>query len=544
MEQLVTMIQNAVTILEVKQLHEELVSRENEVVLVLRSASSEVCGIEAFETIVAYVSAEKQTLGFVHVARAQAWLFREWVSTHPEDDGRSLRRPFMAFLRRLEQWAPRFATEQLRLGPSVVLQLCKYVTELASGVVAASSLYGAASLAAEVVSAMAQRAEPDSTVLTPVHADALQCFLLAKRYSAAVAFAESRPILSVAGFDPLRALLGDRRPRTSATLEMPSPRTASAAQQRASAAVNAHKNAFADRRAYLAQSGLESSHLLRALYYTGLAQAALGNWPAAVDAFRACVCVPAAAASAIALAAAQKGLLCAVLANDDHAALELPKYCSALPARIIRGNRSYQRYRDFAKAVLQGGAAGLAPPAGPEDDDDDDNDKTKDTTSLSPAAAALRDNADLFHRDGNGPLAAQCLAHLRERKARQLKKIYASLTLDDVAKRLDVDSTSELRKYLEHLGKKDTSFTIDAPANALVYDQRPQADDDEAKYTIKLQAQMKHVQALAQATTLVSHHLQTSPNYIHKTNAQQQEPLQASLPRGGGNRPLGGAMVE
>ena len=48
MEQLVTIIQNAVSILEVKQLQEEVVSPENKVVLVLRSASSEVCRIEAF----------------------------------------------------------------------------------------------------------------------------------------------------------------------------------------------------------------------------------------------------------------------------------------------------------------------------------------------------------------------------------------------------------------------------------------------------------------------------------------------------------------
>ena len=577
MDQLIVTILACSSDRDVQLLHDQLSSREDELRLILRSGSSELpkIGLEALDSVVAHLNLEQQSLGCAHIVRAQAWLLYDWRVTHRRDHhGKppcksevdvAYAQLLLMFLRRLERWVPCWGTRQLRFGPTIVVQLCKTVTELVCEEAATSMSFATAGVAAEVIVMAAMRMEPDMRVLTPMHADALQCFLVAKRYSAAAAFARDRCVSSVAGVAPLRVFrevwLGQQTkghasqmtfvpvttavtfavseeshlhgevisPLMVAPSQRPMPPLQQPSNHRSLSLLAEHKAAYREQHAYMSQSGLECSHLLRSLYYAGVAYIALGYWTEAVDAFKACLCTPAVTASAITIAAVKKMVLCAVLSNDEPSALELPKYCPAVVSRFLRGHKNFQRYRDLTKAVLR--ATVVDTPL-----QDGINFSATGASYNTPAAlAALLDGSDMFRCDGNYALAERAVNHVFECKALQLQRVYASLTLDDIACCLGVANVGRVRALLEHfalkhIGDRDVNFTINAATKSLSFavkglecgvgpceNNNRAAGIHERLSTRRLEDEMSNIRSLAQGCILISHHLQTSPTYLHKS---------------------------
>ncbi|CAM9543308.1 unnamed protein product [Phaeothamnion confervicola] len=148
------------------------------------------------------------------------------------------------------------------------------------------------------------RLSPTKSCLSPPHADALHCCLLAKRYDLAVRFLDGRPMTEV---DPRR-------------------------------------------------TGLTPPNLLRYLYYAGVAYVGLKRWQSAIDMFRTCLSMPANATSALAVEAYKKMVLASLISTG--VAPTLPKYTPNSAARQLRINATpystiADRFKDGTKSVLQ-----------------------------------------------------------------------------------------------------------------------------------------------------------------------------------------------
>ena len=148
--------------------------------------------------------------------------------------------------------------------------------------------------------------------------------------------------------------------------------------------------------------------------------------------FEACVTMPAVAVSHIMLEAYKKYLLIWLIIHGDRSqdALTFPKYTSPVVSKYIRPLSA--AYQDVVKAFY-----------------------SSQNTELN---SVLEKHQVVFAEDGNTGLVAQVVVAKQKTSIKRLTKTFLTLSLEDVAARVGIDSPAEAERQLVSMIEEGSIF--------------------------------------------------------------------------------------
>lgn len=162
----------------------------------------------------------------------------------------------------------------------------------------------------------------------------------------------------------------------------------------------------------------DSKFFLLYYYYGGMIYTALKNYDRALYFFEVCVTTPAMAVSHIMLEAYKKYILVSLILHGKI--LNLPRYTSQVVNRYIKPLSL--PYQELATAYL--------------------------TNNCEEVLTVIRKYQELFAREHNTGLVKQVLSYLYKKNIQRLTKTFLTLSLSDVASRVQLAGPSEAEKYI------------------------------------------------------------------------------------------------
>lgn len=162
----------------------------------------------------------------------------------------------------------------------------------------------------------------------------------------------------------------------------------------------------------------DSKYFLLYYYYGGMIYTALKNYDRALYFFEVCITTPAMAVSHIMLEAYKKYILVSLILHGKT--LNLPRFTSQVVHRFIKPLS--QSYHDLANAYL--------------------------TNSCEEVQSIINKYQELFVRDHNMGLVKQVLTFLYKKNIQRLTKTFLTLSLSDVASRVQLSGPADAEKYI------------------------------------------------------------------------------------------------
>ncbi|XP_042226435.1 COP9 signalosome complex subunit 3-like isoform X1 [Homarus americanus] len=159
-------------------------------------------------------------------------------------------------------------------------------------------------------------------------------------------------------------------------------------------------------------------HFLLYYYYGGMIYTAIKNYDRAQYFFRVCISTPALAVSHIMLEAFKKYILVSLILEGKIG--RIPKYASLVVTRFIKPLS--QVYWDLGTAFG--------------------------TNCPDKVCSVINKNQETFGRDQNMGLVKQCLSALYKKNIQRLTRTFLTLSLADVANRVQLSTPQEAQKYI------------------------------------------------------------------------------------------------
>lgn len=169
--------------------------------------------------------------------------------------------------------------------------------------------------------------------------------------------------------------------------------------------------------------GTSATDVLLYFYYGGCLMCGAGAWALAVDLFRTCLVLPGGSVSAIQVEAYKKLCIAEAMACGEDASLQLPAATNAAVAKVL-SVPAVAHYKSLALEV-----AACAAPA-----------RIADLIARHGAAYTAEGNAELV----------QALVVFGDRlRLRKLTRVYASLPLEEAARKAGLSSAAEAARMLK-----------------------------------------------------------------------------------------------
>lgn len=162
----------------------------------------------------------------------------------------------------------------------------------------------------------------------------------------------------------------------------------------------------------------DSKYFLLYYYYGGMIYTALKNYDRALYFFEVCVTTPAMAVSYIMLEAYKKYILVSLILHGK--VLNLPRYTSQVVNRYMKPLG--QQYQELATAYQM--------------------------NSCEEVQNIITKYQQLFTRDHNMGLVKQVLSYLYKKNIQRLTKTFLTLSLSDVASRVQLSGPADAEKYI------------------------------------------------------------------------------------------------
>lgn len=162
----------------------------------------------------------------------------------------------------------------------------------------------------------------------------------------------------------------------------------------------------------------DSKYFLLYYYYGGIIYTALKSYDRALYFFEVCVTTPAMAVSYIMLEAYKKYILVSLIMHGK--VLTLPRYTSQVVSRYVKPLS--QQYQELATAYLM--------------------------NSCEEVQKIITKYQQLFIRDYNMGLVKQVLSYLYKKNIQRLTKTFLTLSLSDVASRVQLAGPADAEKYI------------------------------------------------------------------------------------------------
>ncbi|XP_017875016.1 COP9 signalosome complex subunit 3-like [Ceratina calcarata] len=244
----------------------------------------------------------------------------------------------------------------------------------------------------------------------------------------------------------------------------------------------------------------DSKYFLLYYYYGGMIYTALKNYDRALYFFEVCVTTPAMAVSYIMLEAYKKYILVSLILHGK--VLNLPRYTSQVVNRYIKPLG--QQYQELANAYQM--------------------------NSCEEVQNIITKYQQLFTRDHNMGLVKQVLSYLYKKNIQRLTKTFLTLSLSDVASRVQLSGPADAEKYILNMIEDGEIFaTINQKDGMVVF------HDDPEKYNspemlAKLEKEMAACMELDKRVLEMEEEVVLTPQYVRKACGQNDQDDQTAGP--------------
>jgi len=236
------------------------------------------------------------------------------------------------------------------------------------------------------------------------------------------------------------------------------------------------------------EATVNTKNLLLFFYYGGMITASVKNFSRALYLLEACVTVPATAVSHIMLEAYKKYLLIWLIVHGDMSqeALVFPKYTSPVVNKYIRTLSA--PYWEVVRAFY--------------------------SSNLSELKNVIEKHTTLFSDDSNSGLVAQVVIARQKTSIKRLTKTFLTLSLEDVASRVGLESPQAAEKQLVAMIEEGSIFARISQQDGMVrFDTNPESYNS-VKMLRNLESKVENLISLDNHISSMEEEIMVNPKYI------------------------------
>ncbi|XP_055533819.1 COP9 signalosome complex subunit 3 [Wyeomyia smithii] len=239
----------------------------------------------------------------------------------------------------------------------------------------------------------------------------------------------------------------------------------------------------------------DTKYFLLYYYYGGMLYAAVKNYERALYFFEVAVSTPALAMSHIMLESYKKYILISLILHGKVVAI--PKYSSQVISRFMKPLS--HAYHDLSSAY---------------------NSSNSDEVRL-----IVNKYRDSFIRDTNMGLVKQVVSSLYKKNIQRLTKTFLTLSLADVASRVQLSGPAEAEKYILNMIKSGEIFaSINQKDGMVVFKDDPEKYDSPDMFN-KVQHEISRVMDLNKQILKMEEDIMLNPVYIKKSMGNQDDDI-------------------
>lgn len=241
-------------------------------------------------------------------------------------------------------------------------------------------------------------------------------------------------------------------------------------------------------------------HFLLYYYYGGMIYTAIKNYDRAQYFFRVCITTPALAVSHIMLEAFKKYILVSLILEGKIG--KIPKYASLVVTRFIKPLS--QAYWDLGTAFA--------------------------TNCPDKVCSVITKNQETFTGDQNMGLVKQCLSALYKKNIQRLTRTFLTLSLADVANRVQLSTPQEAQKYiLNMIDDGEIHASINQRDGMVVFLDNPEKYNSPTMMA-QLDKEMQLCMEVERRLQAMEEEIVVNPQYVQKVVGPQDDegPTQSS----------------
>ena len=242
----------------------------------------------------------------------------------------------------------------------------------------------------------------------------------------------------------------------------------------------------------------DAKHFLLYYYYGGMIYTGLKNYERALYFYEVAITTPSMAVSHIMLEAYKKYILVALIVQGKIP--NLPKYTSQVVARYIKP--LCQAYHDLAVAYA--------------------------TINPNEVRGVVTKHTEVFNRDNNMGLVKQCVTSLYKKNIQRLTKTFLTLSLADMANRVQLSGPREAEKYVLHMIEDGEIFaTINQRDGMVSFDDNPEKYNSVSMLML-LDTEMQRCISLDEKLKEMDRETSVNPQYVQKNSGLHDEDMPGS----------------
>ncbi|KAK3091308.1 hypothetical protein FSP39_018814, partial [Pinctada imbricata] len=239
-------------------------------------------------------------------------------------------------------------------------------------------------------------------------------------------------------------------------------------------------------------------------YYGGMIYTALKNYERALYMYEVAVTTPSMAVSHIMLEAYKKYILVALILQGKVP--NLPKYTSQVVARYIKP--LCQPYHDLASSYS--------------------------TNNPSDLRMTVNKHQETYNRDNNMGLVKQCVTSSYKKNIQRLTKTFLTLSLSDMASRVQLSGPKEAEKYVLHMIEDGEIFaTINQKDGMVRFHDNPEQYKS-AAMLLQLDKEMQKTISLEEKIREMDREIAVNPQYVQKSSGSHDDDIPGSSTKGQG----------
>ncbi|GLH13780.1 hypothetical protein R5R35_008973 [Gryllus longicercus] len=246
----------------------------------------------------------------------------------------------------------------------------------------------------------------------------------------------------------------------------------------------------------------DAKYFLLYYYYGGMIYTALKNYDRALYFFEVAITTPAMAVSHVMLEAYKKYILVSLILHGK--VLNIPKYTSQVVGRFIKPLS--QAYHDLATAYT--------------------------TNNSDELRTTINKYQESFARDSNTGLTKQVIASLYKKNIQRLTKTFLTLSLSDVASRVQLSGPGEAEKYILNMIEDGEIFaTINQKDGMVIFHDDPEKYNSPAMLR-RLEEEMAVCTDLDRKVQSMEEDIMVNPQFVKKSCGTQDDDIPPATTQG------------
>ncbi|XP_061425678.1 COP9 signalosome complex subunit 3 isoform X3 [Lethenteron reissneri] len=237
----------------------------------------------------------------------------------------------------------------------------------------------------------------------------------------------------------------------------------------------------------------DAKHFLCYYYYGGMIYTGLKNFDRALYFYEQAITTPAMAVSHIMLESYKKYIVVSLILHGK--VLALPKYTSQIVGRFIKPLSS--AYHELAQAYA--------------------------TNNPSELRGTVAKHSETFANDSNMGLVKQCVCSLYKKNIQRLTKTFLTLSLQDMANRVQLSGPREAEKYVLHMIEDGEIFaSINQKDGMVCFHDNPEKYNNPAML-LYIDQEMQKVIELDEKLRAMDQEITINPQFVQKSMGSQDE---------------------